>query len=91
MKLELPVALLPVRQFFSKHNAVLFISFILLLLALAVYVLYTTSQTAPDEAPTPTIGKFDEATIGKIKELHNSSDSSNLITFPTPRSNPFTE
>lgn len=91
MKLELPVALLPVRQFFSKHNAVLFISFILLLLALAVYVLYITSQTTPEEAPTPTIGKFDEATVSKIKELHNSSDASNSITFPTPRSNPFTE
>lgn len=91
MKFEWPVALLPVRQFLAKHSAVLFISFIALLLALAVYVLYTTSLISTDKNPSSSVGQFDKATIDKIKELHDSSDTSNTLTFPNSRTNPFTE
>jgi cell division protein FtsL len=91
MKLEIPVALLPVRRFFTKHHAVIFISFITLLLAIAIYTLYMSSTAQPVDNPTSTIGQFDQATIDKIKELHDSSDATSELAFPESRSNPFTE
>jgi predicted PurR-regulated permease PerM len=91
MKLGLPPAFKPLTQFLAKHHAVLFISFIMLLLALAVYFLYVTSMVKQTETTTSTIGQFDQATIDKIKRLHDSSDASNKLVFPSPRSNPFVE
>ena len=91
MKTELPVALKPVSQFFAKHHAVIFISLIVLLLAVAVYVLYTASKVVSTEEPVSTIGQFDQATVEKIKGLHDSTDTFDKLVFPTPRSNPFTE
>lgn len=91
MKLEIPPALAPVGQFFAKHHAVIFISFITLLLATAVYMLYMTTLAKPVEAPASTINRFDQSTVDRIKNLHDSSDSSNKLVFPSPRANPFTE
>lgn len=91
MKIEIPPALAPVKQFFTKHHAVLFISLITLLLSLAVYLLYMATLAKPAEAPVSTITRFDQATVDRIKNLHDSSDSSNKLVFPSPRANPFTE
>jgi hypothetical protein len=84
----------PLQAFLSKHHAVIFISFIAILLGFAVYSLTGIMQKA--EAPAEhvsgsTISNFDQSTIEKIKKLHDSSDPSNDLTFPSPRFNPFVE
>ena len=84
----------PLQKFIAKHHAVIFISFIAILLGVAVFALTAVMQKA--EAPaensaSSTISNFDQETIDKIKKLHDSSDPSNNLTFPEPRFNPFVE
>lgn len=91
---SISISLRPLRLFFAKHHAVLFLSCIFLLLALAVYLLYAAIIEANNTVTTnniETVGKFDQATIDKIKTLHASGDPSDQLTFPSPRSNPFSE
>lgn len=92
MKLEWPVALLPVKHFVNKHHAVLFISIIALLLALAVYILYETSNTTvSNDNPISSIGQFDKVTIEKIKNLRDSNTGNDKINLPCPRQSVFTD
>lgn len=90
---QLTLLLAPLKSFLAKHHPVLFISLITLLLAAAVYTLYdvVANATAPVEDATSTIVKFDQKTIDKIKELHDSSDTVEKLDLPSPRSNPFVE
>lgn len=91
MKFELPVAFNPVVKFLGKHHAVLFISFIIILLSIAVYLLYLSITVEPTLQPASTIGEFDTETIEKIRTLHDSADDTTQIVLPTPRANPFIE
>ncbi|MDB5176671.1 MAG: hypothetical protein JWN75_339 [Candidatus Saccharibacteria bacterium] len=81
-----------IRSLFAKHHPVIFITIITLLLAAAVFSLYQildiTSQPA---TATSTVTTFDKVTVDKIKKLHDSSDSTETLVFPKPRTNPFTE
>ena len=82
------------RRFIGKHHAVLFTTLLCLLLGIAVLsleqVLAASNDPTSDATPS-TIDTFDQSTIDKIKQLHNSSDLSAPLTFPTPRANPFAE
>lgn len=88
-------SLKPLQTFFEKHHAVLFLSAIALLLAAAVFLLYTAvinaSSTTAVTNSIETMSEFDQTTIDKIKKLHASGDPSDQLVFPTPRANPFTE
>lgn len=90
---QLRDALLLIRRFFEKHHTVLFISFIAILLMLCIYFLYSTVIQNPmtSEETTSTISQFDQKTIEKIKNLHDSSDASQTLQYPTGRINPFVE
>lgn len=90
---QLAYSLLPVRRFFAKHHAVIFVSISALLLALAIFMLYTVLTTATSDTTTQTssLGGFDQQTIDKIKKLHDSSDSSDTLVFPSSHPNPFAE
>jgi len=81
-----------IKAVFAKHHPVLFISFVALLLAAAIFSLYQVLDitTAP-ASDNSTVTGFDKVTADKIKKLHDSSDSSENLVFPTPRSNPFME
>ncbi len=83
----------PVSGFFAKHHSVVFASALVLLLAVSIYALYdvTTKATAPVSNSGSTISDFDRKTIDKIKNLHDSSDVSDTLVFPAPRSSPFSE
>lgn len=84
----------PIQSFIAKHHAVLFISFIAIILSIAVFSLTTVMQKAeaPDDSvASSSTSSFDQPTIDKIKKLHDSSDVSNDIVFPSPRLNPFVE
>lgn len=90
---QLKTSLAPVSNFLAKHHSVLFACTISLLLAVSVYALYdvTTTATAPVADSGSTISDFDRETIDKIKNLHDSSDMSDSLVFPSPRSSPFSE
>lgn len=91
MKFELPLALMPAVKFISKHHAVLFISFITVLLTVAVYMLYLVITIKPSEPPVSTVDQFDTETIEKIRTLHDSAEDTTEIILPSPRANPFIE
>lgn len=82
------------RSFVKKHHAILFITLLALLLGLAVAAFYQ-SLTITFETPidtTSTVQSFDQKTVDKIENLHDSSDSAaNALTFPSSRTNPFSE
>lgn len=90
---DLSSAIAPLRNFLAKHHPVLFITCVLLLLSLAVLMLYSVlnEATPSEESSASTISQFDKATIEKIKELHDSSDTPDAIKLPSPRPNPFVE
>ena len=90
---QLTTLLLPSRKFLEKHHIVLFITFVALLPMVCIYFLYAAAdQTPPEtESTTSAISKFDESTIGRIKNLHDSTDSSQTLEYPSGRTNPFTE
>ncbi len=91
---QLAYSLLPVRRFFAKHHAVVFVSISTLLLALAIFMLYNVLTTATSDSTTTqtsSLGGFDQQTIDKIKKLHDSSDSSDTLVFPSSHPNPFAE
>jgi len=90
---DLSSILAPLKSFFAKHHPVVFISIILLLLALAIFLLYGLLAIAnsTETDTTSTIRPFDKTTIDKIKQLHGSGDSPEPIVFPSPRVNPFVE
>lgn len=81
------------QRFLAKHHAVLFFSFIGLIIAAAIYLMYQVVQTtfSPLAVASSTISGFDQTTIDKIKNLHNSTNNNVTIQLPSPRPNPFTE
>ena len=84
----------PLRAFVQRHHPIMFISFVGLSLAIGILSLYdvlTVTFETPD-ASQSTISSFDQRTVDKIKNLHDSSNSTvNTLVFPTPRANPFIE
>lgn len=91
---DLTSILLPLKHFMSKHHFVVFITVGGLLLALAVYALYDVLVNAGQmvtDTPTSSTTQFDQKTIDRIKNLHDSNDRSDSLTFPSPRANPFVE
>lgn len=90
---QLTIALAPLRKFFEKHHVVLYISFIAILLIVCIYLLYSAAVQTPidDSATTNAMSQFDQETTEKIKKLHDSSDTSQALSFPTGRINPFVE
>ena len=82
-----------VRRFFGRHHPIIFILIISLLFAVAIFTLYQIFIIAatPTTNGSDTIGGFDQTTINKIKELHDSSNADTTITLPSPRPNPFVE
>ncbi len=92
MSPQLYSLLTSVKALFTKHHPVIFITITGLLLAAAVFSLYQvldiTSTPGSLSNTTPT---FDQATVDKIKKLHDSTDNTENLVFPTPRSNPFKE
>ena len=89
---QLYSALSGIRTIFAKHHPVIFITIVTLLLAGAVFSLYQILDVSstPVQA-NDTVMTFDKATADKIKNLHDSSDTTDKLVFPTPRTNPFTE
>lgn len=87
------ISLRALQGFFKKHHPVIFIAVVLLLISGAVFSLYlVTEQALGDSDPPANISaNFDKETIDKIKKLHDSSDSTADLEFPSPRSNPFIE
>jgi hypothetical protein len=82
------------KRFFKHHHPVIFISFIGILLAAAVAMLYWVLVIGFSNEGTnvTNIGSFDQKTVDKIKNLHNSSDpNGSPLVLPSPRSNPFVE
>lgn len=94
MSPEIHIVWQRVRTFVQRHHPVMFISTVGILLALAVYSLYdvlTITFFDPSTAQS-SIKPFDKKTVDKIKKLHISSDTtSDSLTFPSPRFNPFVE
>lgn len=82
-----------VRRFFGRHHPIIFILIIGILFAIAIFTLYQIFILAatPTTNGSNTIGSFDQATIDKIKQLHDSSNANTTITLPSPRPNPFVE
>jgi hypothetical protein len=81
-----------IKTLFAKHHPVIFITIVGLLLAAAVFSLYQILDiTSAPTTPSSTTPVFDKATVDKIKKLHDSSDTTENLVFPTPRSNPFKE
>lgn len=77
----------------SKHHSFIFIIVVCLALAAAIYSLYDVLALADANSATTTstISGFDQDTINKIKNLHDSSDATETVEFPSPRYNPFVE
>jgi hypothetical protein len=79
--------------FLGRYHAVMFIASVSLILAYATFLLYQVVQTTsvqPDITKSSIAG-FNQKTIDKIKNLHDSSATSSTVTLPSPRSNPFSE
>lgn len=81
-------------NFVKKHHAILFISLLAVIVAYAITSFYQ-ALTISFEKPintNSTIQNFDQKTVDKIKNLHDSSDTSvGPIVLPSPRANPFSE
>lgn len=90
---QLKTAFEPIGNLFAKHHSVIFAAVVILMLAIAVYALYdvTSQATAPVSDSGSTISDFDKKTIDKIKNLHDSSNVTDSLVFPSPRANPFSE
>ncbi len=83
----------PFVKFFAKYHATVFFTVIALLLAGAIFSLYSSinDPKAPEQSVEMISAKFDQKTADKIKQLRNSSESSRDLVFPTPRNSPFVE
>jgi|GEM_PF-1627370 len=91
---DLTNILQPLKRFITNHHLVVFITVGGLLLALAVYALYdvlVSANQSTANTPTSSVTQFDQKTIDRIKNLHNSSDGGETLVFPSPRANPFVE
>lgn len=82
------------RNFIKRHHAIMYISLLGLLVAFAIVALFQ-ALTVAFEKPINTassIQGFDKKTVDRIKNLHNSTDSSaGSLVLPSPRANPFSE
>ena len=81
-------------KFMSKYHAIIFFSFVSMLIALGVLFLYLILESTFSPAPLAgdNIGSFDQTTINRIKNLNDSSNGQNAtVTLPSPRPNPFVE
>lgn len=87
------ISLKQITKIISKHHSFIFIIVACLGLAAVIYSLYDVMNTAgtSSTSTTSSISGFDQTTINKIKNLHDSSDAPDTIAFPSPRSNPFIE
>jgi hypothetical protein len=76
----------------KKHHVVLFISCLGIMLSVAIYLMYQTTQSTfvLPNATSSSITDFDQKTIQKIKDLHDSSTSPTVM-LPASRPNPFSE
>lgn len=84
----------PVQKIFSKHHFIIFAVISSVALGAAVYSLYDAIQASSavtDTSLNSTIQGFDQDTIDSIKKLHDSSDTTQSLTLPSPRPNPFVE
>lgn len=82
------------KSFIRKHHAVMFITFLCIVTAIAIFSLYQVFIIATDrtsDTATSSIGGFDKTTADKIKKLRVSSDKSEPLTFPESRHSPFAE
>jgi hypothetical protein len=82
-----------IRTFLRRHHPIFFFSFLGILLAIALLSLYQVlSITAPTDNTSSSLTDFDKQTVSRIKNLHDSKDSTNTkLTLPSPRANPFLE
>jgi hypothetical protein len=82
-----------INGFISKHHPVLFIAFVGLLLAGAIYYMYQVLILTNDSeiATTSVVSHFDQQTIDEIKALRDTTSGNETVTLPSPRSNPFAE
>lgn len=91
---QIYIAIANVRNILKKHHAFMFVVFIGLLLVFAVFSLYQVLSTSlvDSASANSTIDEFDQKTVDKIKNLHDSSDQTeSSLVFPQPRPNPFDE
>jgi hypothetical protein len=82
------------RGFIKRHHAIVYISLLSFVVAFSIVALFQ-ALTAAFEKPINTessIQGFDQKTVDRIKNLHNSADSStSTLVLPSPRANPFSE
>lgn len=94
MDASLSSLIAPINRFIGKYHPTIFLAFIGLLVAAAIFMLYLVLQTPSDVTvtATPTIsGSFDQETVKKIQQLRESNEAATALNFPSPRSNPFVE
>jgi hypothetical protein len=77
----------------NRFHPVVFISVAVLATALTVLIYYGVFLKAQDDSliTKNLTTTFDKSTIDDITKLHSSSDSTNNVTLPDSRYNPFIE
>jgi len=93
MTIELYAINKKINAFFARYHLVTFAFVASLLLAAAVYSLFTIieSTTATPTNTTSTITGFDQKTIDKIKSLRDSKNGTAQLELPLTRQSPFSE
>ena len=85
----------PITQFFDKYHPTIFFSVIGILLAAAIFILFTSSSIDQNATPTGSqaiSSSYDKQTAEKVEKLQQSSDQETAgITLPSPRQSPFVE
>jgi len=93
--INLSAIITPIADMFRRYHVTIFIVVVVSGLATAVILLDGILQSSTNiTGLTPTVGvtSFDETTINRLAELHNSSDTSSVNTsLPSGRISPFSE
>ena len=77
--------------FMHRYHVLIFSIVVLGGLSAATFSLYQTVTSAQTVEPSNAKTTFDNETITKIRELRTSSDTTNNLTLPSGRTNPFQE
>lgn len=84
----------PLVAAFQRYNLTIFIVVLVTGLVVAVLMLNSTVQQASNPSgytSTTTSTSFDQTTIDRVKQLHESSEYTSSSELPSGRINPFTE
>lgn len=78
-----------VAQFLHRFHVIIFTLVVVGALSVATFMLSTVTTKQDQAMPAPEQTTFDKSTMDKVRSLRKSSESSQTLTLPSGRTDPF--